>query len=107
AVTLGAVASWRTDVPLVVARRVDFPLHHNLLTRWKYDRAAAVIAVSQAVADVVTKSGIDASRVVVVPDGTDLRRDVKPSSADTLGSLGLSTDRPLVVQIAQLVGHKD
>ena len=43
----------------------------------------------------------------MVPDGTDLRRDVKPSSADTLGSLGLSTDRPLVVQIAQLVGHKD
>jgi glycosyltransferase involved in cell wall biosynthesis len=107
AVALGALATLGTRTPLVVARRVDFPLRRNAGTRWKYGRAAAIIAVSQAVGRVLERSGIDASRIDVVPDGTDVHRRIAPANDATLASLGLTRTRPLVVQVSQLVGHKD
>jgi L-malate glycosyltransferase len=107
AVAVAALASVGTGVPLVVSRRVDFPLRDNVGTRVKYARASIFIAVSRAVAAVLERSGIDPRRVRVVPDGVDVHRVVAPASAETLSSLGVVPGRPLVVQVAQLVGHKD
>lgn len=106
AVAVGAIATLGTRVPLVVSRRVDFPLRRNAGTRWKYGRAAAIVAISHAVAGVLRRGGVDASRIAVVPDGTDVHRVVPLASDEWLASLG-ATGRPLVVQVAQLVGHKD
>jgi glycosyltransferase involved in cell wall biosynthesis len=105
-ITLAAIATLGSDVPLVAARRVDFPLRDNAGTRWKYRRTAAVIAISQAVADVVARAGLGVP-VSVVPDGTDVRRHRAPATAETLASMGVPRGAPLVVQVAQLVGHKD
>jgi glycosyltransferase involved in cell wall biosynthesis len=107
AVAVAALAMLRTNVPLVISRRVDFPLRANAGTRWKYGRASAVIAISQAVARVLATSGIAADRIVVVPDGVDVGRVVTRATAETLASLGISASGRLVVQVAQLVGHKD
>ena len=107
AVAAGALATIGTRTPMVVARRVDFPLRANVGTRWKYGRAAAIIAVSQAVRRVLVEGGINPSLVTVVPDGVDVHRDVSPASAETLVELGVQPQTPLVVQVAQLVGHKD
>ena len=107
AVAVGAMATIGTRVPLVVSRRVDFPLRANAGTRWKYGRAAVIVAVSNAVAEVLVAGGVARERIVVVPDGVDLRRDVEPASSDTLAACGVAPNSPLVVQVAQLVGHKD
>jgi glycosyltransferase involved in cell wall biosynthesis len=106
AITLGAMATLGSRVPVVAARRVDFPLRDNRGTRWKYGRCAAVIAVSHAVADVVGRSALPVP-VHVVPDGTDVRRHRDPADAATLATLGVPRGAPLVVQVAQLVDHKD
>jgi glycosyltransferase involved in cell wall biosynthesis len=107
AVALAAMATLRTGVPLVVARRVDFPLRQNVGTRWKYGRADAIIAVSHAVERVLVRSGIAAGRIRVVPDGVDVHRRVEPASPQALLALDVPPSVPLVVQVAQLVGHKD
>jgi L-malate glycosyltransferase len=107
AVALGALATLWTRVPLVVARRVDFPLRSNIGTRWKYGRAAAIIAISQAVAAVLERSGVASDRINVIPDGTDLHRVIEPAPASVLESLGVPRGAPVVVQVAQLVSHKD
>jgi len=107
AVAVAALATLGTSVPTVVARRVDFPLRQNAGTRWKYGRAAMIVAVSRAVASVLERSGISADRIRVVPDGVDVHRVVTPATRSTLESLGVPRDAPLVVQVAQLVGHKD
>jgi glycosyltransferase involved in cell wall biosynthesis len=107
AVAIGAMATVGTGVPLVVARRVDFPLRGNAGTRWKYGRAARIVAVSDAVANVLVAGGVARTRIAVVPDGVDLRRTVEPATAATLAACGVAPNRPLVVQVAQLVGHKD
>ncbi|HKN66231.1 MAG TPA: glycosyltransferase family 4 protein [Gemmatimonadaceae bacterium] len=107
AVGLGALATLGTTVKLVVSRRVDFPLRRNAGTRWKYGRAAAIIAISRAVADVLTRSGVAQDHIAVIPDGVDMQRAITPASSDTLRSLGVRSEAPLVVQVAQLVPHKD
>lgn len=107
AVAIGAMATLATGVPLVVARRVDFPLRGNAGTRWKYGRAARIVSVSNAVTNVLVAGGVARSRIDVVPDGVDLRRTVEPATAATLAACGVAPNRPLVVQVAQLVGHKD
>ena len=107
AVGLAALALTRTNVRLVVTRRVDFPLRANPATRWKYRRADALIAISSAVAGVLTASGIPRERIEIVPSGVDLTRQVLPASSDVLAALGVPRGAPLVVQVAQLVPHKD
>lgn len=106
AVSLGALATLGTGVPMIVSRRVDFPLRNNVGTHWKYGRAAAIVAISDAVARVLRESGVAADRITVVPDGTDIHRHVTPATAAQLASLGVDS-RPLVVQVSQLVAHKD
>jgi glycosyltransferase involved in cell wall biosynthesis len=107
AVGLGALATLGLNVPFVAARRVDFRLRPNAATRWKYRRAAAVIAVSRAVANVLADCGIPFGKITIVPDGVDLGRTIVPAEAATLASCGVNPGAPLVVQVAQLVGHKD
>src|SRR5438094_2109822 len=107
AVGLGALATLGARVPLVVARRVDFHLRRNAGTRWKYRRAAAVIAVSRAVAAILTEDGVDRDKIVVVTDGTDVHRRIVAATPETLSPLGVRPGAPLVVQVAQLVPHKD
>ena len=107
AVAVAGLATLGTAVPLVVSRRVDFPLRDNAGTRWKYGRASMLIAISHAVARVLERGGIASGRIRVVPDGVDIDRVVNPATKQTLASLGVTRSGPLVVQVAQLVGHKD
>lgn len=104
---LAALARIGTGVRLVIARRVDFPLKRNVATRLKYGRADAVVAVSRAVGEVVARGGVARDRLFVVPDATDVSRTIVPANATTLAALGVRAAAPLVVQVAQLVGHKD
>jgi len=106
AVTLGALAVVGSRVPLVAARRVDFHLRSRL-SRWKYGRAARIIAVSEAVKRVLVADGVSEAQIDVVHDGTDVHRTAKPAGRETLRQLGIPPGAPLVVQVAQLVGHKD
>jgi glycosyltransferase involved in cell wall biosynthesis len=107
AVALAAIATLGTTAHMVLTRRVDFRLRPNWGTRWKYGRASAIIAISRAVADVLVTSGIDRARVEIIPSGVDLSRVIEPAPRETLAALGVPHGAPLVVQVAQFVGHKD
>lgn len=107
ALALAALATMGRPIPVVAARRVDFPLRRNVATRWKYAHAAAVVAVSGAVRDVLVRGGLPPERVTVVHDGVDLGREISPASVGTLAALGVPAGAPLAVQVAQMVGHKD
>jgi glycosyltransferase involved in cell wall biosynthesis len=55
--------------PLVVARRVAFPVRGSAASRWKYRQADLFIAVSRYVALELGQAGVDEQRIVTVPDG--------------------------------------
>jgi L-malate glycosyltransferase len=107
AVGLAALAARGTGVRIVVTRRVDFRLGRGPATRWKYRRAHALIAISRAVADAMAASGLPRERIEIIPSGVDLSRTFTPATRETLAALGVPPGAPLVVQVAQLVGHKD
>lgn len=107
AVALAALATIRTDAKTVVTRRVDFKLRSNYGSGWIYGRAAAIIAISKAVARALVASGIPEERISIIPSGIDLTRVFSRATPDTLAGLGVRPGKPLVVQVSQLVGHKD
>ena len=55
--------------PLVVARRVGFPVRDTPVSRWKYGRAARYLAVSEYVRGTLLKAGVDGEKISVVYDG--------------------------------------
>ena len=54
--------------PVVVARRVAFPIGRDPASNWKYRKAAHFIAISQHVADILASGGVPAEKVSVVYD---------------------------------------
>ncbi|MCX6636578.1 MAG: glycosyltransferase family 4 protein [Acidobacteria bacterium] len=81
--------------PLVVARRVAFPIGTGPASRWKYGRRAAhFIAVSEFVRGRLLEAGIEPARISVVPDGVELPAEVVPP-ADSPRVVAVATSDPM------------
>jgi len=106
AVALAALATAGTRLPVVITRRVDFPIGRNPLSRWKYRRAARLIAISRGVRDVLLSDGIPPDRIALVPSGSDFRR-YENIPLLTRAQLGLPETGVIVGQVAALAPHKD
>jgi Glycosyltransferase Family 4/Glycosyl transferases group 1 len=72
--TLGALLS---RAPLVVSRRVAFPVRDSAASRWKYRRPGLFLAVSRHIGEQLRRAGIEEGRIEVVYDGVS----VPPSAA--------------------------
>lgn len=55
--------------PLVVSRRVGFPIGRSIFSRWKYRYADRYLAVSKFVATQLGEAGVPESKIRVVYDG--------------------------------------
>lgn len=106
ALTPALVAGLPGGLPVVATRRVSFPLR-GPLSRWKYRRASAVVAVSGAIAGQLAAAGVPAERLRVIHSAVDLGRLLPlPSREEARRRLGLSgRDRVLGVAAA-LARHK-
>ena len=71
--TLAAIA---TGIPLVVSRRVAFPVKQGFLSRRKYERAKMYLAVSRFVAAQLAAAGVSESKIRVVYDGVPIPAQV-------------------------------
>lgn len=93
--------------PLVVAsRRVSFPLR-SALSRWKYRRADAVVAVCGEVRDGLLAQGLGPDRVWAIHSGVDLTRfERSPSRSQARERFGIPADALVVGAVGALVEHK-
>lgn len=103
AVTLAGLAALVSRAPLVATRRVDF--HLRRLGFWR--RADRIIAISDAVADILIDDGIDFQRLVVVRSGIDLEAARNAGPLGLRSRLGLPEESLLAVTVGALVPHKD
>ncbi len=91
----------------VVARRVDFRIDTNPLSRLKYrwwcDR---YIAVSQAVKRIMVAGGVPEDKIRVVNSSVDLARFENVEAGGLRSELALPPDAILIVNAAYLVEHK-
>lgn len=112
AAVLGAML-FGLRAPVVVHRRVDFPVGRSWFSRWKYAHPSIrrVVCVSRVVADMVRVAVRDPGRLVVVHDGVELGRFPSRrgcSVADRVrAELEVPRHVPLVGNVAALVDHKD
>jgi len=72
ALTAAWLAGAHRRAPVVVSRRVAFPLNANRLARARYQTARRVLAISRFVAQSVVDSGLPAGVVRVVYDGVEV-----------------------------------
>src|SRR3954468_5246598 len=92
--------------PLVAARRVDFHLRGNSLSRWKYRQVDCFICASEAVRKMLIADGVPAARAVTVHEGIDLGHVDAAPPADLHADLWLPHNSPIVGNVAALVPHK-
>jgi hypothetical protein len=102
--TMAAIACCR---PIVVSRRVAFPVGSGILSHWKYAKAARFLAVSQFVRDQLEAAGISPEKIDVVYDAL---ADREPGTWDRLApAVALDSNDPrkgraLVEQASKLSG---
>ncbi len=106
-VALGAMGCLGTQAKLVITRHSDFRPRANVVTRWKYSRVDALIAISSASKNAMIASGMSPNSITIVRGGSDQSQPIMPASASTLASLGAVHGSLVVVQVSQLVQHKD
>jgi glycosyltransferase involved in cell wall biosynthesis len=92
--------------PLVAARRVDFHMKDNALSRWKYRQVDCFICASEAIRAMVIADGVPAARAVTVHEGIDLGHVDAAPPANLHAELWLPHHAPIVGNVAALVPHK-
>ena len=92
--------------PLVAARRVDFHLRGNSLSRWKYRQVDCFICASEAIRQMLVGDGVPSGRTVTVHEGIDIERVERAEPANLHGEFWLPHQAPLVGNVAALVPHK-
>ena len=101
-----SMASRAPRPPLVVARRVDFHLKENALSRWKYRQADRFICASNVINAMLVHDGVPLERVVTVHEGIDLAHIDAAPVANIHQDLWLPHQAPVVGNVAALVPHK-
>lgn len=105
ALTHGVIAGKLTGVPVVYTRRVAFKMSSRLISRKKYGSAAAIIAVSNAVA-AQCKEIVSHDRVYVAGDGVDWNAPMLPR-AEARKRLDISENCFAIGTVAHFTSEKD
>ncbi|MDD4278620.1 MAG: glycosyltransferase family 4 protein [Candidatus Sumerlaeales bacterium] len=102
------------DIPVVVSRRVNFPLKTGWFSHRKYlSPSLSYVAVSEAVKQSLVRYGVPAQQVHVVHSGTDLSRfnnvhgKPSPEVAKILQDAGVSLNTKVIVSSCALSLLKD
>ncbi len=105
ALTHASAAGVMLSIPVVCTRRVVFPIGQSRLSRRKYSSCAAIIAISEAVAEKCVEAA-PSSRIFIVGDGVDLSSTML-SRAEARKRLGLSDDTFVIGTVAHFTREKD
>ena len=74
---IAKLASIFLKCPIVIHRRVDFPLNKNPFTKFKYSSASKIIALSQAIKSILIKDGLEEKKIIVIPSSFRLEEKEK------------------------------
>ncbi|HPA44437.1 MAG TPA: glycosyltransferase [bacterium] len=100
----------RTDrQKMVVHRRVSFPIHRHVLTRWKYGTGVdRYIAVAECVRDRLVEIGVPKEKVAVIHSAVDLSRfeNIGQDIAAVREEFGLTENRKIIGTVGRLTREK-
>lgn len=104
-------AAWfKNDTPIIVSRRVDFPVSSNPLSKWKYNHPSVkkIICVSDLIRTITAPAIKDVNRLAVVHSGIDLSKySIASKERILISELGLDPNTKIVGNLSALADHKD
>ncbi len=103
ALVWAVLAKWFHAMPVIYTRRVDF-VPKGFFTFWKYKQATKIIAISEAIRNILKNQGIQ--QVEVIPSMIKEKKLNKENAEKTIRELGL-TGKKIIATTAAFVPHKD
>jgi len=106
-----AAAFFGMKKPIVLSRRVDFPVKNNFLSHWKYnhDSIKKIICISRNIKQIIESAIVDQSKLTVVYSG--VRPEKFATSKQVKNKLReeykILNKKKIVANIAALADHKD
>ena len=103
---LGGLAASFADVPAIVSRRVDNTEVH-VMAALRYKPFRRIVAISDAIAEVLRSHGIDDDRIVVIRDAVDSEAFSALPDRDVLRrEFGIEADDFAIAAAGQLIERK-
>jgi glycosyltransferase involved in cell wall biosynthesis len=103
---LGGLAASIADIPTVVSRRVD-NTEMRLMAALRYRPFKKVIAISEAVADVLLDRGVEAERLTIIRDAVDAEAfDDAPDCDAFRQEFSVNKDDFVIAAAGQLIPRK-
>jgi len=105
-----AASLFGNKVPIIVSRRVDFPVSGNPLSKWKYNHPMVkrIICVSETIKTITAPAIREKNKLAVVHSGIDLSKYQSSSQSRILHKeLGLPATAKIVGNLSALADHKD
>ncbi len=104
-----AASLFKMDVPVILSRRVDFPIRRNPLSKWKYNHPSIkkIICVSNFIQQVMLPDIKDPSKLTVVRSGVDLNRFKNSRKINLHKEFKISRDKTIIANVASIAPHKD
>jgi len=107
AVTSAWLARVHRRVPVVISRRVGYPIRSSALALSRYQAAARILPISNWVAERVASSGIIAEKMTVVYEGVEIPRLPSPEVRREARAIwGISDESPLLGCVGVLLPDK-
>ena len=96
-------------VPLVLSRRVDFPIKKGIFSRWKYNHPGikAILCVSGFIKKVIEKDIQEPAKIKVVYSGIDISKFHFQKNNILKNEFGIPPDSLLIANVAAIAPHKD
>lgn len=98
------------NAPIVLSRRVDFPVKKNIFSYWKYNHPSInrILCVSEKIKEITSKSIRDKSKLVTIHSGIDLSKfDNKAPKNILREEYGIPLSTKIIGNVAALADHKD
>jgi hypothetical protein len=86
--------------PLIVSRRVGFPVRGSIASRWKYTRPIRYLAVSKFVAARLEDAGVPAEKIRVVYDGVPIPEPAQPVPGRVVALAGKAEELRDLTQVS-------
>lgn len=103
-----ATVIFGNKTPLILSRRVDFPIKQNWFSRYKYNHSivAKILCVSDEIKRITAKDIRDQSKLVTVYSGIDLDKFQEPTGV-LRKEFNIPQDSFLIGNTSALADHKD
>ncbi len=104
-----AATFFSLKTPLVLSRRVDFPIAKSWASKWKYNHSSIkkIICVSDFIQELIRPQINDPKKITTVHSGVDLTRFSNQKNGKLHSLIGLPRDTVLIGKVAAIAPHKD